>query len=87
MYDNAGDPTKGSRLQCRAPAVRRFLGLPDEWAVGGGSQGQPERLDRHSPPGAVLMSVDVRGVDHQVFSVTAVMRGDGRIDQIGAQHV
>jgi hypothetical protein len=33
------------------------------------------------------MSVDVRGVDHQVFSVTAVMRGDGRIDQIGAQHV
>ena len=26
-----GHPTKGRRLQCRAPAVRRFLGLPDEW--------------------------------------------------------
>ena len=43
------------------------------------------RLDER--PGAALMSVDDRGVDHQVFSVTAVMRGDGRIDQIGAQHV
>jgi hypothetical protein len=33
------------------------------------------------------MSVDDRGVDHQAFSVPAGMRGDGAIDQIGAQHV
>jgi hypothetical protein len=33
------------------------------------------------------MSVDDRGVDRQVLRVTAGMRGDGEIDQIGAQHV